>query len=57
MHCGVEVTESSTNKQHHVKGLRAGVEGDCAPGRRELDDVDLQSEQSDIALHATVRRT
>jgi hypothetical protein len=36
------------------KGLRAGVEGDCAPGSRELDDVDLQSEQSDIELHATV---
>jgi hypothetical protein len=36
------------------KGLRAGVEGDCAPGSRELDDADLQSEQSDIELHATV---
>ena len=28
MHCGAEVTESSTNKQHHLSSLVLGVR-DC----------------------------
>ena len=27
MHCGVEVTESSTNKQHHLSGRRLAYNG------------------------------
>ncbi len=33
-------------------GLRAGVEGDCAVGSSELDDVRLQDEHSDVDVHA-----
>jgi hypothetical protein len=34
-------------------GLRAGTEGDCAAGTTERDDPRLQSEHSDIDMHAS----
>ena len=29
MHCGVEVTESSTNNQHHISVVRRGLAHDA----------------------------
>ena len=31
MHCGAEVTESSTNKQHHLSALPSGEHARCTP--------------------------
>jgi hypothetical protein len=50
MHCGAEVTESSTNKQHHLSGrqLQQQRQRDAA-----LDDADSDDEEGRAPSHST----
>ena len=47
MHCGLEVTESSANKQHHLSCSWPGA-ASCASGRsstmKHLDDENIYNE-------------